>query len=63
MFVDDETVTENQIMSPAQILGKRYCKDSDFKRKKRIDGRGLADVRQIKCEVGVLLENSWFNSF
>ena len=24
------------------------------KDKKRIDGRGLADVRQIKCEVGVL---------
>ena len=23
---------------------------------KRIDGRGLADVRQIKCEVGVCLE-------
>ena len=25
-----------------------------IKDKKRIDGRGLADVRQIKCEVGVL---------
>ena len=25
-----------------------------LKEKKRIDGRGLADVRQIKCEVGVL---------
>ena len=25
-----------------------------LKDKKRIDGRGLSDVRQIKCEVGVL---------
>ena len=31
------------------MLELQFLKD-----KKRIDGRGLADVRKIKCEVGVL---------
>ena len=53
MFVDDETVTENQIMSQLKSLEKDIVRTAILK-KKRIDGRGLADVRQIKCEVGVL---------
>ena len=54
MFVDDETVTENQVMSQLKSLEKDIVRTAILKDKKRIDGRGLADVRQIKCEVGVL---------
>ena len=54
MFVEDETVTENQVMSQLKSLEKDIVRTAILKEKKRIDGRGLADVRQIKCEVGVL---------
>ena len=56
MFVEDETVTENQTMSQLKSLEKDIVRTAILKEKKRIDGRGLADVRQIKCEVGVLPE-------
>ena len=35
-------------------MEKDIVRTAILKEKKRIDGRGLADVRQIKCEVGVL---------
>ena len=54
MFVEDETITENQVMSQLKSLEKDIVRTAILKEKKRIDGRGLADVRQIKCEVGVL---------
>ena len=54
MFIEDETVTENQVMSQLKSLEKDIVRTAILKDKKRIDGRGLADVRQIKCEVGVL---------
>ena len=54
MFTEDETVTENQVMSQLKSLEKDIVRTAILKEKKRIDGRGLADVRQIKCEVGVL---------
>jgi polyribonucleotide nucleotidyltransferase len=54
MFVEDENVTENQAMAQLKSLEKDIVRTAILKDKKRIDGRGLADVRQIKCEVGVL---------
>ena len=54
MFAEDETITENQVMSQLKSLEKDIVRTAILKEKKRIDGRGLADVRQIKCEVGVL---------
>ncbi len=54
MFEEDENITENQAMSQLKSLEKDIVRTAILKDKKRIDGRGLADVRQIKCEVGVL---------
>ena len=54
MFSEDEGVTENQAMAQLKSLEKDIVRTAIIKDKKRIDGRGLADVRQIKCEVGVL---------
>jgi len=54
MFTEDENVSENQAMAQLKSLEKDIVRTAILKDKKRIDGRGLADVRQIKCEVGVL---------
>ena len=54
MFAEEENVTENQAMAQLKSLEKDIVRTAILKDKKRIDGRGLADVRQIKCEVGVL---------
>ena len=54
MFADDESITENQVMAQLKSLEKDIVRSAILKDKKRIDGRGLSDVRQIKCEVGVL---------
>ena len=54
MFVENENVTDNQVMAQLKSLEKDIVRTAIIKDKKRIDGRGLADVRQIKCEVGVL---------
>jgi polyribonucleotide nucleotidyltransferase len=54
MFTEDENVTENQAMAQLKSIEKDIVRTAIIKDKKRIDGRGLADVRQIKCEVGVL---------
>jgi len=54
MFVEDENISENQAMAQLKSLEKDIVRTAILKDKKRIDGRGLADVRQIKCEVGVL---------
>ena len=54
MFADDESVTENQAKSQLKSIEKDIVRTAIMKDKKRIDGRGLSDVRQIKCEVGIL---------
>ena len=54
MFVENEAVTENQAMAQLKSLEKDIVRTAILKEKKRIDGRGLSDVRQIECEVGVL---------
>ena len=54
MFADDESVTENQAKSQLKSIEKDIVRTAIMKDKKRIDGRGLSDVRQIKSEVGIL---------
>jgi polyribonucleotide nucleotidyltransferase len=54
MFAADENINENEAMAQLKSLEKDIVRTAIIKDKKRIDGRGLADVRQIKCEVGVL---------
>ncbi len=54
MFAEDESVTENQAMAQLKSIEKDIVRTAILKDKKRIDGRGLSDVRKIECEVGVL---------
>lgn len=54
MFEGDETNTKLEIMLQLKNLEKDIVRTKILKSKKRIDGRGLSDVRPIKCEVGVL---------
>jgi len=54
MFSEDENISENEAMAQLKSLEKDIVRTAILKDKKRIDGRGLADVRQIQCEVGVL---------
>ena len=54
MFKDDEKVTENQATAQLKSLEKDIVRTAIMKDKKRIDGRALDDVRQIKCEVGII---------
>ncbi len=54
MFTDDENITENQAKAQLKSIEKDIVRTAIMKDKKRIDGRGLSDVREIKCEVGVL---------
>ena len=54
LFKDDETLLEHEIMLQLKNLEKGIVRSRILKSKKRIDGRGLSDVRPIKCEVGVL---------
>ena len=54
LFKNDETLLEHEIMLQLKNLEKSIVRSRILKSKKRIDGRGLSDVRPIKCEVGVL---------
>jgi len=54
MFEGDETYSELEIMLQLKNLEKDIVRTKILKTKKRIDGRGLSDVRPIKCEVGPL---------
>jgi len=54
LFEGDDTHSELDISLQLKSLEKDIVRTKILKTKKRIDGRGLADVRPIKCEVGVL---------
>ena len=54
MYEGDETYSELEISLQLKNLEKNIVRGQILKTKKRIDGRGLSDVRLIKCEVGVL---------
>ena len=54
LFEEDENFTDLDVNSELKSLEKRIVRTDILKNKKRIDGRGLSDVRQIMCEVGIL---------
>ncbi len=54
LFEDDENFTDLDVNHILKNLEKKIVRTDILKNKNRIDGRGLADIRQIKCEVGIL---------
>jgi polyribonucleotide nucleotidyltransferase len=54
LFEDDKTYSDLEVSLQLKHLEKDIVRGRILKTKKRIDGRGLSDVRDIKCEVGVL---------
>lgn len=54
LYKDSEQFTEIDVESQFKKIEKEIVRTKILKEKKRIDGRGLADIRPIKCEVGIL---------
>ena len=54
IFEENENYTDLDVNSELKNLEKRIVRTDILKNKNRIDGRGLADVRPIMCEVGFL---------
>ncbi len=54
LYEEDENYSELDVMHELKNLEKGIVRTDILKNKNRIDGRGLADVRSIKCEVGIL---------
>jgi len=54
LFEGDESYSDLEVSLQLKHLEKDIVRGRILKTKKRIDGRGLSDVRDIKCEVGVL---------
>jgi polyribonucleotide nucleotidyltransferase len=54
LFEEDDTYSDLEVSLQLKHLEKDIVRGRILKTKKRIDGRGLSDVRDIKCEVGVL---------
>jgi len=54
MFEENENFTDLDVNYELKNLEKRIVRTDILKNKKRIDGRGLSDVRPIMCEVGIL---------
>ncbi len=54
LYEEDENYTELDVNHELKNLEKRIVRTDILKNKNRIDGRGLADVRPIMCEVGIL---------
>ncbi len=54
LFEENENFTDLDVNSELKNLEKRIVRTDILKNKNRIDGRGLSDVRQIMCEVGIL---------
>ena len=54
-FADEERAEKGALISDAlKSLEKKIVRGTILRERKRIDGRGLTDVRAISCEVGVL---------
>ena len=54
LYEEDENITDLDVNSELKNLEKNIVRTDILKNKKRIDGRGLSDVRPILCEVGIL---------
>ena len=54
-FTDEERAEKGALIADAlKNLEKKFVRGTILRERKRIDGRGLKDVRAISCEVGVL---------
>ena len=54
LYEEDENFTELDVMHELKNIEKGIVRTDILKNNNRIDGRGLADVRPIMCEVGIL---------
>ena len=54
IYEENENFTDLDVNHELKNLEKRIVRTDILKNKNRIDGRGLADVRPIVCEVGIL---------
>ena len=54
LYDENENFTDLDVNYELKNLEKRIVRTDILKNKNRIDGRGLADVRPIMCEVGIL---------
>ncbi|WP_075534387.1 polyribonucleotide nucleotidyltransferase [Candidatus Pelagibacter communis] len=54
LYEENENFTDLDVNYELKNLEKRIVRTDILKNKNRIDGRGLADVRPIMCEVGIL---------
>ncbi len=54
LFEENENYTDLDVNYELKNLEKSIVRTDILKNKNRIDGRGLADVRPIMCEVGIL---------
>ena len=54
LYEENENYTDLDVNYELKNLEKKIVRTDILKNKNRIDGRGLADVRPIMCEVGIL---------
>ena len=54
LYEENENFSELDVMQELKNIEKSIVRTDILKNKNRIDGRGLADVRPIMCEVGIL---------
>ena len=54
MFEGDEAYSDLDVSMTLKKVEKKIVRTDILKKKSRIDGRLLTDVRQIDCQVGVL---------
>ncbi len=54
LYEENENYTDLDVNSQLKNIEKTIVRTDILKNKNRIDGRGLADVRPIMCEVGIL---------
>ncbi len=54
LYEENESYSDLDVNSQLKNLEKSIVRTDILKNKNRIDGRGLADVRPIMCEVGIL---------
>ena len=54
LYDENENYSELDVNSELKNLEKKIVRTDILKNKNRIDGRGLSDIRQIVCEVGIL---------
>ena len=54
LYEENEIYSDLDVNSQLKIIEKSIVRTDILKNKNRIDGRGLADIRPIECEVGIL---------